>query len=149
MRARLRIPATIALAAGLVLAAPLLSGCGVINNVVSNATGGDVNLPSNSVPDDFPSEVPLADGTVTLGMSLGDETAKAWNVSVEVSGAESFDAIATQLTDAGFTREPVTDGTEATTGAFTKDELTVLVVVAQTDGTWLANYTVTQDSSTP
>jgi hypothetical protein len=143
-----RIPLTLALAGVLLVGAPLVTGCSLISTVVNSATGG--TLPEGlgsgtSVPSDFPSEVPLIDGEVVFGLSLpGDNGEKAWNVTVNVSGAEAFDTIKTQLTDAGFEYQGVSDGDSGSSGVFRKDDLTVLVGVGATDGDqWTANYTVT------
>ncbi len=91
-----------------------MTGCSLINNVVNSATGG--NVPEGlgtgqSVPADFPSEVPLIDGDVVFGLSLpGDNGEKAWNVTINVSGARAFETIKTQLTDAGFEYQELSDG---------------------------------------
>jgi hypothetical protein len=148
LRTRSRLPVTLAVAGVLLVGAPLMTGCSLINNVVNSATGG--NVPEGlgtgqSVPSDFPSEVPLIDGDVVFGLSLpGDNGEKAWNVTINVSGAEAFETIKTQLTDAGFEYKELSTGESGSTGAFTKDPLSVLVVVAAGDGSqWTANYTVT------
>ncbi len=143
-----RIPVSLAVAGVLLVGMPLMSGCSVINNVVDSATSG--NLPEGlgagqSVPADFPSEVPLIDGDVVFGLALpGDNGEKAWNVTIKVSGADAFEAITTQLTDAGFEYRSISEGDSGSTGAFTKDPLSVIVVVAAGIGSqWTANYTVT------
>ncbi|MEO5920967.1 MAG: hypothetical protein ABIQ01_07475 [Pseudolysinimonas sp.] len=147
LRTRTRVPLTIALAGVLLIGSPALAGCSLINNVVGSVSSG--NVPEGltgapSVPSDFPGEVPLIDGDVVFGLSLGDEGEKAWNVSINVSGAEAFETIKGQLTDAGFEFQGVSDGDSATSGVFRKDDLTVLVAVAAVDGgQWTANYTVT------
>ncbi len=147
-RTRSRIPVTLAIAGLLLVGTPALAGCSLINNVIDGATGG--NLPEGlgtgqSVPSDFPSEVPLIDGDVVLGLSLpGDNGEKAWNVTINVSGADAFDTIATQLADAGFEHQELSAGDSGSSGAFTKNQLSVLVVVAAGNGDqWTANYTVT------
>jgi hypothetical protein len=148
LRTRSRVPVTLAIAGVLLIGAPLMTGCSLINNVVNSATGG--NVPEGlgtgqSVPSDFPSEVPLIDGDVVFGLSLpGENGEKAWNVTINVPGPEAFESITTQLTDAGFEYQELSAGESGSTGAFTKDPLSVLVVVAAGDGSqWTANYTVT------
>jgi len=145
---RSRIPVTLAVAGLLLVGTPSMTGCSIVNNLVGSATGG--NLPDGlgggqSVPSDFPSEVPLVDGEVVFGVSLpGDNGEKAWNVTINVSGADAFESITTQLTDAGFEYQGLTEGESGSSGKFTKDPLTVLVVVAAGNGSqWTANYTVT------
>lgn len=139
---RSRKTTAIALAA-LLLTAPLLGGCSIIQNAIGGATGGVV--PGQGVPSDFPKDdVPLIDGDVLLGLAVpGDNGEKAWNVTIKVDGIDAFDTIKDQLTGAGYEYQEVSVGTDTSTGGFTKDPFTVLVVVAQADGDWTANYTVT------
>lgn len=136
---------TTALAIAAVLAtAPLLGGCSIVNNFLPGGDGGSV-IPGQGIPSDFPKdEVPLIDGDVLLGLTVpGDSGEKAWNVTIKVSGIDAFDQIKSQLTDAGFTYQEVSVGTDTSTGGFTKDPYSVLVVVTKADGDWNANYTVT------
>jgi hypothetical protein len=143
---RSRKTMAVALAAVL-LTAPLLGGCSIINNL-TGGNGGPIGggvVPGTSIPSDFPKDdVPLIDGDVVLGLSVpGDKGEKAWNVTIKVDGADAFDTIKGQLTDAGFAYKEVSVTDKASSGGFTKDPYTVLVVVAQADGAWNANYTVT------
>lgn len=145
MNVRSRKTTAVALAAVLLLS-PMLGGCSIIQNAIGGATGGVV--PGQSVPADFPKDVPLIDGDVLLGLAVpGDNGEKAWNVTIKVDGIDAFDKIKTQLTDAGFEYQEVSVGADTSTGGFTKDPYTVLVVVAQADGDWNANYTVTNAST--
>lgn len=131
----------------LLLGAPALSGCSLIGNFLPGGSGGGLPggvLPGQGVPSDFPSDVPLIDGDVVLGLSIpGDNGEKAWNVTIKVSGPEAFDTIKDEMTGAGFEYQEVSSGADGSTGGFTKDPLTVFVVVAQSDDDWNANYTVT------
>ncbi len=54
--------ATVALGALLLIGLPALTGCSMIEGIIEQQTGGDVDLGGNTVPADFPAEVPLADG---------------------------------------------------------------------------------------
>jgi hypothetical protein len=138
----------LAIAGVLVVGLPLLAGCSVINGVVHDVTGHD--LPAGltggtTLPEDFPSDVPLIDGDVVFSLSLpADNGDKAWNVTINVSGADAFATIKTQLTDAGFEYHGITDGESGSTGAFRSGDLTVLDAVGAANGDqWTANYTVT------
>jgi hypothetical protein len=138
---------TVALA-GVVLATPLLAGCSMINTVVHDATGQDIpagTTGGTSLPADFPSEVPLIDGDIVFGGSVPAENGdKGWNVTINVSGPDAFGTITTQLTDAGYDYQAVSEGESGSSGVFRKDGLTVLVAVAALIGDqWTANYTVT------
>lgn len=143
MSARTRL-AALALGAALLVGLPALTGCAAIEGIIEQQTGGDLDLGGNTVPADFPSEVPLADGTVINGSSItapGGE--KVWNVLMEVGDADAPSAIAAQLEGAGFVA-PSTGGIGDTGGTLTyaKDDLVVSVVLAKVDAGWTANYTV-------
>jgi hypothetical protein len=144
---RSRRTAAIALAA-LIATAPLLGGCSIISNFLPGGGNGTV-IPGQGIPADFPKDdVPLIDGDVLLGLSVpGDDGEKAWNVTIKVEGIDAFEAIKAQLTDAGYEYQEVSIGDESSTGGFTKDPYSVLVVVTQADGDWTANYTVTNAST--
>ena len=137
MNTRTRMPRLITaalLAVSLALAAPALTGCGLIQDAVEKATGGDVDLGGKSVPDDFPSDVPLIEGEVLYGASAGSEDGKLWNVTIKVADASAFDEIAAQFEAAGFEASDL-GGTsdQGATGTFTKDPYGVFVVVTGGD----------------
>jgi hypothetical protein len=140
----------IALAASLVVATPLLAGCGLIPHP---GGGGGISLPGVSVgtghlPKDWPSGVPVAKGDVVAGASLGgSDKGHVWNATIKVGGADAGDGIATQLTGAGFTSGGVGGSTEqGSTATYAKDHYTVLVLVTKDNKQgWIANYTVTYD----
>ncbi|MEY2848037.1 MAG: hypothetical protein RI885_702 [Actinomycetota bacterium] len=127
----------------LVVAIPLVSGCSV-RDIVDDATGGQVQLPTSSVPEDFPSQVPLYDGEVLSGAGLGNTDGKVWNVGIRVPDAGAVTEIGTQLTDAGFETqlEGAANDDGGTVIASTPD-FGVAVVVVRDDGGFVANYTVT------
>ena len=147
---RFTVPLAIVLALAIT---PTLSGCfgNPIEQIVEGATGGDVSLPGQGLPDDFPAEVPLIDGEVVFGMGMGDAGAKAWNVTVRVAGLEAADTIKAELEGAGFTpNEAGIGGTaEGTTSLlYESAAYTVLVVVtSDSDKGFVANYTVTDKAS--
>lgn len=138
-----RLAVSTAIALSLILT-PALAGCGAVEGLIENATGSQIDVGGQSVPADFPSQVPLASGEVVFGLSAGKDGEKVWNVTIKVeSGA--FDGISTQLTGAGFTlAEGSEEANNGTGGLFTSDAYSVLVVVSDdgSNGT-VANYTVT------
>ena len=143
-----RKPLVIAVATAALVLTPLLSGCSIVSNFLPGGSGGGLPggvIPGQGVPSDFPKDdVPLIDGDVLLGLAVpGDNGEKAWNVTIQVDGIESFDTIKTQLTDAGFVYQEVSVAADASTGGFTKEPYTVLLVVTKADDKWTANYTVT------
>lgn len=136
--------AAVALGAVLLVGLSGLTGCSMIEGVIEQQTGGDVDLGGNTVPEDFPAEVPLAEGEVVNGSKIaanGGET--VWNVLMNVSDAAAPESIAAQLEGAGFasaTAGEVTDSGGTLT--YTKDDLVVNVLLGKTDSGWTANYTV-------
>jgi hypothetical protein len=136
-----------AVIAASVLIAPAVSGCSFnpIESAIEGATGGNVDIGGTSVPDDFPSEVPLIDGEVVSGFGVGTAPEKAWNVTIKVPDASALDEIKTQLEGAGFTSD--IDDAEIggiTGGMYSNGTYSVLIVVAEDgNGGWAAAYTVT------
>ena len=144
MRIRTRI---IAAAAAALLLPIGLAGCQVVESVVEGATGGDVTIGGPSVPEDFPAEVPLVEGTVINGSSVEKDGVRAWNVTVQVADVSAFDGIRAELEAAGFAAMPGYDMQEregTITGLFGDEQYSVLVAVTTQEpvGT-VANYTVT------
>lgn len=148
MTARRR--AGLALAVLLAVAAPLtLTGCSMVEGIIEQQTGGNVDLGGNTVPADFPAEVPLADGDVVNGSAISNGDGKVWNVLINVSDPSAPESIAAQLEGAGFVAPDgiggVTD--EGGTLTYAKDDLVVNVLLAKTGDGWTANYTVAKQSS--
>jgi hypothetical protein len=143
IRTRYTVPVAIVLA---MLAGPALTGCSV-NGLISGVTGGKVSVGSKTLPSDFPSDVPVAKGDVVFGAALGDAGERAWNVTIRVDGASSFDEISKQLQGAGFSTDAgaSTSTADGGGGAFANASWAVVVGVAK-DGKngWVANYTVTK-----
>lgn len=144
---RFTVPLAIALALAIT---PALSGCfgNPIEQIVEGATGGDVSLPGQSVPDDFPKgEVPLIDGEVVFGLGIGGAEGKGWNVTIKVSGLDAADAIKSELESAGFTANEAGIGGTTDDGAtllYANEKYNVLVFVSKdTDNGFIASYTVT------
>ncbi len=138
--------AAVALGAVLLIGLPALTGCSMVEGIIEQQTGGDVDLGGNTVPDDFPSAVPLAEGDVVNGSKItggGGET--VWNVLMNVSDPAAPDSIAAQLEGAGFTSAGTGEVTDSGgTLTYTKDNLVVNVLLGKTDSGWTANYTVAQ-----
>lgn len=129
---------------------PALSGCfgNPVEQIIEGATGGDVDLGGKSVPDGFPSEVPLAQGEVLFGASLGNDEGHVWNVTIKVADAAAIDQIVAQLESAGFSTAAEGFGgstADGGTAIVENDRYGVLVVVSK-DGEngFVANYTVTE-----
>lgn len=140
---RSRRVSTLLLPGILLLGALTLSGCSIVGNFLPGGGGGTV-IPGQNIPSDFPSDVPLVDGDVQLGLTIpGDNGEKAWNVTIQTTGDDPFEAAKGKLTDAGFELKDLPSATGAEQAAFQKDPYSVVLVVASTDGGWTVNYTVT------
>lgn len=138
---------TIAVGVALLLA-PVMVGCSgqQVQEIVGSATGGSVDVGGSSVPADFPSGIPLADGEVVSGNRVGTGDGAVWNVTITVADPTLPSELITLLTDAGFRSTSDIPGMPDTggTAALTNDAYgVVLVVTDNADATFTANYTVT------
>lgn len=127
------------------MSAPALAGCSVAEGVIEQATGGDVNVSTGSLPEGWPTEVPVADGDIQFGGIVDNSGTKVFNATISIAGDNPTAAIATQLEGAGFTA-PVAVAPTADGGAlaYENDAWSVNVLVGRGDGsTFVANYTVT------
>ena len=146
-RKRITIPLAIVLALAVT---PALSGCfgNPIEQMIEGATGGDVDLGGKSVPNGFPSEVPLAQGEVLFGASIGNDEGRVWNVTIKVSDATAIEQIVAQLEGAGFSTAAEGFGgsnADGGTAILENERYGVLVVVSKDgDNGFVANYTVTE-----
>lgn len=105
----------------------------------SYEAGGDL-------PDDFPDEVPLIEGTVLSAVSVTDQGRGGWSVALTVdgSGDDAYAEAGAELESAGFTKDTeITSG--STTGAWSKDTFEVLVSAFDNgDGNATVSYTVSE-----
>lgn len=142
----------IALALALLIT-PSLAGCfgNPIESIIEGVTGGDVDLGGTSLPENYPaSEVPVIQGEILFGGSLGNDEGRVFNVTVRVDSASALDEIKSQLEAVGFTAEGEFGGSTADGGTFiaTTDKWGVLVVVSKDgDNGFVASYTVTSASN--
>ncbi len=130
---------------------PGLAGCGFnpVESFIEGATGGGVDLGGNQIPEDFPSdEVPLYDGEVTYAIAIGDESGKAFNITIRVPDPSAGEQIRSDLEAAGFTLLGGGDATAQGGAAYEGANWGVIVVLTQgNDSSWLVNYTVTPKNS--
>jgi hypothetical protein len=139
---RTTVPLAIVLA---IASATLLAGCvNPVEAFVKGATKGQVDLSGQRVPADFPTSVPLYDGHVTSGVSMGQDDDHIWNVIVMVPGPQVLQRIADQLTAAGFTTDVDATITKDTTGLIYENaKYDVAVVLKHTSNGYTADYAVT------
>lgn len=116
----------VAVAAGLAVAAGALAGCSLIEapvrDIVDQAQEAN---PLGSVPSDFPSEVPLVEGDVLVGLKPTDGS---WSVTIGVADEAAAQESVTLLEDAGFVE--LVEGSKT----FTGDAYNVVVQWASVDG---------------
>ena len=115
-RARIAIP-LLALA---LLAGPVLTGCSPqsltegIAEGVAGENGQKIDLNTDGgLPDGFPENIPVIDGEVISGVSVGDGETQTWTVQIAISDAEAaYNEVASGLEKAGFTSDftGMTDG---------------------------------------
>lgn len=128
------------------IAATLFTGCfgnpveDLVNrgveDAIEGATGGEVSL-GGELPADFPTSVPLVDGTV--GVAAGAGGAEGWVVVITSSTADPVADAAAALEAAGFTEDSTVSG--AGMGAKVYSNAEYLVLVAGDGET--VSYTVT------
>lgn len=111
---------------------------------------GSITAGAGSVPEDFPTDVPLPDGDVAFAQRLESADGFSWSLIVasDADPAALADEIRGELTGNGFTVEEASEfsGADALGGTILaeKDDLTVLVLVAGDGSETTATYTVTQ-----
>lgn len=146
-----RLTTAIAIASALVLA-PVLTGCGALEGIIEQATGGEIDVSIGQLPDGWPTEVPVTDGDIIGGgTSASDDGTPLWNVTIKVESEAAFAEIQAQLEGAGFEAVDAgeLDGGDAiTSGAFKNDTYGVFVAVTGSDGNFVANYTVAEGDPT-
>lgn len=141
MRATRRILASFAL---LLALGASLTACGTpIEGSVGGDNGAEVEIGGTDLPDDFPSTVPIIEGEVLRGSSVGGDDGKVWNVSIRGDDATVFDEIEVDLEDAGFDVQVQVSGDTAGTIVADGTDYSVIVGVSEDDGGVVANYTVT------
>lgn len=150
---RRTLPAVAALSVGLALT---LSGCfanpleqltgdlieGGVEQIIEDQTGVDVDVNGDgaSLPDGFPSEIPVPDGKI--GFSAGADG--TYTVAFEVADAAAIDATIAELIASGFTQTAEFDlGDGAGTSSFENGDYVVALISAPMDaGGYSLQYTV-------
>jgi hypothetical protein len=144
--------AALAIVAALVMT-PLLSGCGGIEGIIEQATGGAVQPSVGELPNEWPTEVPIVEGEIVAGNKATDpenEESTLWTVIVgrndDVESTKA--AVTSSLEGAGF--EGVdTEGAPVDALPFQNANYIVLVFVAVGENdTVTATYNVTENTNT-
>lgn len=112
---------------------------------------GSITAGSGSVPEDFPSDVPLPEGEVNFAQRLESADGVGWSVVIATPGDPGTVAeqVRADLETSGFTVDEASqftgEGGSGGTVFAERDDLSILVVVAAGDGgETLATFTVSQ-----
>ncbi|MCZ4553881.1 hypothetical protein [Gordonia rubripertincta] len=118
--------------------------------LLTGACGGDdATSPTESpgsvaLPDDFPEQVPLIEGSV---LAAGGTAQEGWNLTVAgaVDAGNPFDNASTRLTDGGFTEEFAREEGGQTVKGYSadKDGKTYTVVIGTTAGSAVGPNSIT------
>lgn len=98
-----------------------------------------------SLPDNWPADVPVIDGTVLYAQTASDESAgTTYSAAIETEGTiESvYEQIRSDLEGAGFTKTAEVTSTDGSFASFTGDTYQVTVTVAESEGKVNAIYIV-------
>lgn len=143
---------TLAAAGGLAIALAL-TGCanpieqlvqGGVESVIEQQTGSDIDVSGDgnaSVPDDFPSSIPILDGDVFFSQSIEGN----WMLDMYVDSEDEALSGYQQLLDAGFAEIAQLDLGELKSNVVDNDQFSVSYVYGQLDdeNRMMVKYTVT------
>lgn len=101
---------------------------------------GDVTVKSGGeIPSDFPSDVPLPNGTLTASQA----SPTMWILTYEGIDRSEIDALVQEIEAAGFTQIGIADTSEMVQGTFERGELGVTVMWTGSDPSTPLIYGVT------
>ncbi|MDI2099652.1 hypothetical protein [Ruicaihuangia caeni] len=141
-----------------VLLAPALAGCFQnpvdaivergVEEAIKGATGVEVDVTGDgsSVPSDWPTAVPLPDGSVSDGASITTGGSTTWTVTLRPQGdvPTVFAQAREALKGAGFEETFVTEAPNDASGIFGDGTYTVLLTVADSSGGTESVYVVSE-----
>jgi hypothetical protein len=113
---------------------------------------GSITAGAGSVPEDFPSDVPLPQGEVSFAQRLETADGLGWSVVITVSGDPGTVAeqVRSDMEGSGFTVDEATEfsGTDGSGGTILgeKGDLTALVLVAGEGDETVVTYTVNESA---
>lgn len=144
------IATTIALAFGVTFT---VSGCvanpleqlakGGASEFLKGATGTDIDLGGKSIPKNFPTQIPVAEGEVEFGGSITSEGSTIWTVRIATQDPAVFTKIQSKFLSSGFEESFVTEG-ETPMAAYEGHGYGVLINVDNQDGAMGVTYVVSE-----
>jgi hypothetical protein len=114
-----------------------------VGEAVGDVLGGASVSTDGTLPETFPAEVPLLDGTVRGGGAGPEGT--GWVAQLTAGSLDDFAAAQAQLEVAGYTASGVNVDGDTALGTFTGDAYRVLLTLTSqsSDGAVVATYVVT------
>lgn len=114
---------------------------GGAGEIIKNATGADVDLGGTSIPQNFPPQIPVAEGEVEFGGSVTVDGTTIWTLRIKTDDASSFSKVQSQLLASGFTEGFVTDG-ETQMGSYEGHGYSLVLNLDKVDGSYGLTYVV-------
>jgi hypothetical protein len=116
---------------------------GTVEDAVGDVLGGASVSTDGTLPESFPADVPLLDGTVRGGGAGPEGT--GWVAQLTAGSLDDFAAAQAQLEGAGYTASGVNVDGDTALGTFTGPTYRVLLTLTtqSSDGTVVATYVVT------
>lgn len=146
------VTAALALAIGATFS---LSGCfgnplenlvqGGAGEIIKNATGADVDLGGQSIPKDFPTQVPVAEGEIELGGSITVDGNTVWTLRIKSKDPMIFEKMQAKFLAAGFEEGFASQG-QGSMGGYEGHGYNIVFNVDAIDGDMGVTYVVTESS---
>lgn len=114
---------------------------GGAGEIIKNATGADVDLGGTSIPQDFPPQIPIAEGEIEYGGSAKVDGNKMWTVRIKTNDASSFSKVQSKLLSSGFEEGFVTEG-ETQMGSYEGHGYSLILNLDKIDGAYGLTYVV-------
>lgn len=105
-----------------------------VEKAVKDSTGADVDIDAGggvSMPEDFPSDVPVVDAKLFTATSIPNGESKTWTILYQVDNpAKAYADASAKLTGAGYTSTSTMEAAEGSFGTFENGTWNVTVTSA-------------------
>lgn len=105
-----------------------------VEKAVEDSTGADIDIDAGggvSMPEDFPSDVPVIDAKLFTATSIPNGSSKTWTILYQVDDpTKAYEAASKRLTDAGFTSTSSMQAAEGSYGTFENGTWSVMLTAA-------------------
>ena len=142
-----KLAVTVVIGGVLALAAAACSSEDIAEEAIERSGGGDVDIDLDDVPDCFPDDTPVPDGSVQGGVGVGEGDASVCTFVIDVDGtvADVLDDYQGELEDAGYTVGTDLGQPGQEFFGVTKGDVGILVAATQVGGT--ASLSITAGTS--